>query len=344
MDITEQQNELIEANGGKASPELAAQLLEQALNGDTAPAEEGSQPAATQVQTEATLPTEGEGNTQNAGAQAQQQPIDESQLNAENAVVMAKDGKHTIPFEKLVEARSQGQEWKQKFDEAQQQLAHLRAEAQQRKENGEAATAQDINTELAKEAIEKGIDPSIFGDFSEEAVVKGVEQAVKILADKIVDQRLKEAFAPFQQQQQISAEQAHFNEIFTAHPDAESIVESQEFGNWISKQPSFVQSAYETVLNQGNAAQVVELLGLYKSETQSTQAVQPNNDAVMAAAQQAVKQAQTPVPHSLTDLPAGSPAGVSRDERVAAMSPAQMLEEMSNWTPEQVEQFMDRRV
>lgn len=64
----------------------------------------------------------------------------------------------------------------------------------------------------------------------------------------------------------------------------------------------------------------------------------------MAAAQQAVKKAQTPVPHSLTDLPAGSPAGVSRDERVAAMSPAQMLEEMSNWTPEQVEEFMNRRV
>ena len=49
MDITEQQNELIETNGGKASPELAAQLLEQALNGDTANAENGSQPATTQV-------------------------------------------------------------------------------------------------------------------------------------------------------------------------------------------------------------------------------------------------------------------------------------------------------
>ena len=49
MDITEQQNELIEANGGKASPELAAQLLEQALNGDTANAENGSAPETTQA-------------------------------------------------------------------------------------------------------------------------------------------------------------------------------------------------------------------------------------------------------------------------------------------------------
>lgn len=343
MDITEQQNELIEANGGKPTPELALQLLEQAMNGDTATAETGGVPDTTQVQTEVTTPTEGEGNTQNAGAQAQQQPIDESQLNAENAVVLAKDGKHTIPFEKLAEARSQGQEWKQKYDEAQQQLAHLQAEAQQRKDEGQSATLQDNQASIAQQAIDQGVDPAIFGDFSEKDLAAGIQKLVDDRVAQMVDQRVNAALSPLHQQQQISAEQAHFNEIFTAHPDAESIVESQEFGNWIGKQPSFVQSAYNTVLNQGNAAQVVELLGLYKSETQSTQAAQPN-DTVRAAAQQAVKQAQTQVPHSLSDLPAGSPAGVSRDERVAAMSPAQMLEEMSNWTPEQVEEFMNRRV
>jgi len=343
MDITEQQNELIEANGGKASPELAAQLLEQALNGDTANAENGGVPDTTQY--EGGTNPNSEGNTQNVGAQAQQQPIDESQLNAENAVVLAKDGKHTIPFEKLVEARSQGQEWKQKFDEAQQQLAHLRAEAQQRQEEGQAATLQDNQANLAQQAIDQGVDPAIFGDFSEKDLAAGIQKLVDDRVAQMVDQRVNAALSPMHQQQQISAEQAHFNEIFTAHPDAESIVESQEFGNWINKQPSFVQSAYETVLNQGNAAQVVELLGLYKSNTQSgQQAAQPANDAVKAVAQKAVSQAQTPPPNSLSDLPAGSPAGVSRDERLAAMSPAQLAEEMQGWTPDQVEQFLNRRV
>ena len=340
MDITEQQNELIEANGGKPTPELALQLLEQAMNGDTATAENGGVPDTTQY--EGGTNPNSEGNTQNAGVQAQQ-PIDESQLNAENAVVLAKDGKHTIPYDKLVEARTAGQEWKQKYDEAQQQLAHLQAEAQQRKDEGQSATLQDNQASIAQQAIDQGVDPAIFGDFSEKDLAAGIQKLVDDRVAQMVDQRVNAALSPMQQQQQISAEQAHFNEIFTAHPDAESIVESQEFGNWISKQPSFVQSAYETVLNQGNAAQVVELLGLYKSETQSTQAAQPN-DTVRAAAQQAVKKAQTQVPHSLSDLPAGSPAGVSRDERVAAMSPSQMLEEMSNWTPEQVEEFMNRRV
>lgn len=91
MDITEQQQQLIDENGGKLTPEFAAQLIDQELHGDTAPnpAEEGSQPATTQEQKQA--------NTPNAEPQAQQQP-DESQLNADNAVVLAKDGKHTIPF------------------------------------------------------------------------------------------------------------------------------------------------------------------------------------------------------------------------------------------------------
>lgn len=329
MDITEQQNELIEANGGKASPELAAQLLEQALNGDTANAENGSQPATTQVTEENTPKVEGQDGT----------------LNADNTVILAKDGKHTIPYDKLVEARNGEKEWKQKFDEAQQQLAQLQADAQQRIDNGQAPTTQDSHAAIAQQAIDQGIDPAIFGDFSEENLAAGIQKVVDMRVATMVDQRLKDVLAPLQQQQAVSAEQAHFTEIFAVHPDAESIVESKEFSDWKNAQPSFLKDAYETVLDKGSSTQVVELLGLYKSNTQSGhQAVQTANDAVKAVAQKAVSQAQTPPPNSLSDLPAGSPAGVSRDERLAAMPPAQLAEEMQGWTSEQVEQFLNRRV
>lgn len=336
MDITEQQQQLIDENGGKLTPELAAQLIDQELHGDTAPnpAEEGSQPTTTQEQEQA--------NTPNAEPQAQQQP-DESQLNADNAVVLAKDGKHTIPFERLADARKGEQEWKQKFEDAQSELAKLQADAQQRIENGQAPTTQDNQAAIAQQAIEQGVDPAVFGDFSEKDLAEGIQKVVDMRVAAMVDQRLKDALAPLQQQQALSAEQAHFTEIFTAHPDAESIVESKEFTDWMNAQPGITKGAYETVLNGGTASQVVELLGLYKSENQSTQqAAEP--DAVKAAAQQAVKNAQTQVPHSLSDLPAGSPAGVSRDERIANMTPAQMIEEMSTWTEEQREQYLNRRV
>ena len=331
MDITEQQNELIETNGGKASPELAAQLLEQALNGDTANAENGSEPGTTQVAEENTPNVKGQDGTQ--------------QLNADNTVILAKDGKHTIPYDKLVEARNGEKEWRQRFDEAQQQLAQLQADAQQRIDNGQAPTAQDSHAAIAQQAIDQGIDPAIFGDFSEESLAAGIQKVVDMRVATMVDQRLKDVLAPLHQQQQVSAEQAHFTEIFAVHPDAESIVESKEFSDWKNAQPSFLKDAYETVLDKGSAAQVVELLGLYKSNTQSgQQAAQPANDAVKAVAHKAVSQAQTPPPNSLSDLPAGSPAGVSRDERLAAMPPAQLAEEMQGWTSEQVEQFLNRRV
>ena len=344
MDITEQQNDLIEANGGKATPELAAQLLEQALNGDTANAENGSEPGTTQVTEENTPKVQGQDAAQ-ANGQQQAKQVDESQLNAENAVVLAKDGKHTIPYDKLVEARNGEKEWKQKFDEAQQQLAQLQADAQQRIDNGQAPTAQDSHAAIAQQAIDQGIDPAIFGDFSEESLAAGIQKVVDMRVATMVDQRLKDVLAPLHQQQAVSAEQAHFTEIFAVHPDAESIVESKEFSDWKNAQPSFLKDAYETVLDKGSAAQVVELLGLYKSNTQSgQQAAQPANDAVKAVAQKAVSQAQTPPPNSLSDLPAGSPAGVSRDERLATLSPAQLSEEMQDWTHEQREQYMNRHV
>ena len=78
----------------------------------------------------------------------------------------------------------------------------------------------------------------------------------------MVQQKLDTALAPMQQQQQVSAEQAHFNAIFTAHPDADSIIESKEFNNWLSNQPSITRNAYNTVLDNGSASDVVELLFL----------------------------------------------------------------------------------
>lgn len=226
MDITEQQQQLIDENGGKLTPELAAQLIDQELHGDTAPnpAEEGSQPATTQEQEQA--------NTPNTEPQAQQQP-DESQLNADNAVVLAKDGKHTIPFERLADARKGEQEWKQKFEDAQSELAKLQTNAQQRIENGQAPTTQDNQAAIAQQAIEQGVDPAVFGDFSEKELAAGIQKVVDMRVAAMVDQRLKDALAPLQQQQALSAEQAHFTEIFTAHPDAESIVESKEFTDWM---------------------------------------------------------------------------------------------------------------
>ena len=341
MDITEQQQELIES--GEITPELASQLLIQEMNGDTTAsnaAETGSEPDTTQDGKNKPEVTADKTQEQ----QQQQTQADESQMNAENAVIVAKDGKHTIPYEKLVEARNGEKEWKQKFDASQQQLAELQANAQERKDNGVAPTVQDNQADIAQQAIDQGVDPAIFGDFDEKGLADGIQKLVDMRVSAMVQQKLDSALAPMQQQQQVSAEHAHFNTIFTAHPDAESIVESKEFSDWLDNQPNITKDAYKTVLDKGSASQVVELLGLYKSGTQSTQAAQQqqNTDAVRAAAMQAVNKAPTKVPHSVTDFPSGNPIGQSNDERLANLSGPELLAEMSNWTDAQIDAYYAR--
>ena len=81
----------------------------------------------------------------------------------------------------------------------------------------------------------------------------GIQKLVNAQVSTLVQQQLQTALAPLQQQQQLSAEQAHFQEIFTTHPDAESIVESKEFGDWITEQrkinpligKSYIEAAHE---------------------------------------------------------------------------------------------------
>ena len=330
MNLTDQQVEQIEASG-KPDPQLASALLEQAMNGDSVvDAQTGGEPDTTQV--------EDQGNT-NTDPQTVATPTEE-QLNAANAVIQAKDGKHTIPFEKLEEARSNAQHWKQQAAQAEQALAELR-------QNTSANTTQaEQNLEAAQAAIAasgNNIDViELFGDFSEEAIAKGVESLIEQRVPGLIQSAVDKALAPYQAQQAQSAEQSHFDEIHAAHSDAESIVESEQFNTWMTEQPDFIQKAYNDVLDKGSAKQVVDLLNLYKTSNNLIQPSASTTD-LKQIAKQAVNKAQTQVPHSVSDLPAGSPAGVTKDERLANLSPAQLAEEMQSWTPEQIEKFIDRR-
>ncbi|MEG6544819.1 GIY-YIG nuclease family protein [Acinetobacter bereziniae] len=74
--------------------------------------------------------------------------------------------------------------------------------------------------------------------------------------------------------QQLSAEQVHFNTIFTVHPDAVRIVESTQFRNWINKQSPNQQNYYNNVLNNGTATQVIDMFTQYKKDSRSSQIIQ----------------------------------------------------------------------
>lgn len=342
MSNTEHLTTDIDANADQ--PNLGASLLEAALFGETAePTAESSVPATTpeEVKADAGTASPEPAPSEPVEPPPAAEPTPPVEENAENSVVLAKDGKHTIPYERLQETREQVQQYKQQVEQLTAQLA-----AQQTPDNTQVAQQNAAVAEAVIEASGNNADVmAMFGDFSEEAIAKGVNTLVNQRVSEQVQVMIDQAIAPFKQQQHLSAEQQHFAYIGSAHPDYESIPESQEFQAWKDAQPSFIRSAYDDVLNNGKAEQVVELLSLYKSQNSVSQKVDTPapTQAMVEKAKQAVQNAPSKVPHSVTDLPAGSPAGLSADERLSNLSGPELLAEMENWNPDQVEAFMSRR-
>ena len=230
-------------------------------------------------------------------------------------VILAKDGIHTIPFEKLAEARESERLARQMAAELQAQLDALKS-----------APAAKVET---PEPVDHG---DVFGDFSEEAIAKGVEKLVasktaELTAD--LEARLAAVLAPLQEKQAESAIDEHFSTINKAHPDVESVVPSQEFNNWIDKQPSVVRGSLKNAIQQGTASEVIEVLDAYKASTGKATVIPPKVD-VAAAAQAAIAKAQSAPPMSLSEIPAG--ANVMHDEAAAIMemSEGKMLQKFMN--------------
>lgn len=322
-------NEFFDSNlgeGGNLTPEQAAQLLSLAIQGDTGatPPELSSGPAA------APAPTD---------TSPQPAAPTEPELNADNAVILAKDGKHTISYDKLVQARetaraaqTEAQTLAAQLQTAQQQLADLTAQAQARANAGQAPTATDNQVAAAQAAIEAGAKPALFGDFSEEALAKGITQ----LVEQQVAARMEAT----------DATTAHFNAIYSAHPDADSLVESQEFAVWKGAQPALVRAALDQALTQGSSADVIEVFSAFKAATQQQPPAVVGKGALSPAeaAKAAIAKAAAPTPASLSDIPGGRVAGTNVFEAMNDMNSHQLLAATSNMSPEQIEAWLNSQI
>lgn len=330
------------------TPEQAAKFMDLA-DGDTdaLTLETGSSPAAT---TDAVVddPEAGKTDIQEAA-----KPVvttaaapTEAELNAENAVIQAKDGKHTISYDKLVEAR-EGEKTARTLLAAQTaELEGLRAAAQVRADAGLAPTKADNLSAAAEAAIEAGADTELFGDFSEQALAKGIKELVRQqateIATGIVDQRFQTEMAPIKADREKQADDAHNDAIYAKHPDADSIVESKEFGDWFNAQPAYAKPGIAATFDKGTSAQVVEVFDRFKHETGATPTPVPDANSVKGAAQAAIAKAQAAPPASLSDIPGGKAAATSREEQLAGMDGLELTTAMADMTEAQLEHYLNR--
>lgn len=339
---------MLDANNGNLTPQDAQALIDAELNGDTdtatLPVTERSEPPAT---TDAPVTTE----------QTTEQQATLADINKDNAVILARDGKHTIPFETLEKAREAERKALEvaQLAEQQAQLANTELEKlRQQLSQTNTATQQakvDNQINIAQQAIENGVDPAIFGDFDEAGLMKGIQTLVEqqvtarvqaqleTQLETKVNERLKQALEPIAQKQQMDEVQSHYSAIMSAHPDVESVAESQEFADWIGKQPSYAQQAIGAVLQQGTAQQVIEVLNDFKATQAPASTVNPTDIKQVAKAK--LEQTKPVIPASLSDI-AGGQVHTSPDDQLASLNGVDMLTAMEKMTPEQIERFLNK--
>lgn len=348
-------NEFIQqhAPNGEMTAEQAAQLLELADMGDT-----GEQTSETGSDTPAAAAAEAAQATDGAQATDDVSNTDDNAASVEaedpaKSVIMAKDNVHTIPYQRLLDARegkqaaeAREQEALQKLQDAQKELEALREKAQQRVDAGMAPTDADKHLAAAEAAMDAGVDPELFGDFSPEALAKGVQALIAKSAPALLADLVKQQVAPLQQKQQMTEQEAHAQAIYAKHPDLDSIIESSELDAWIESQPGFARSAYRSVMEKGTAAEIIEFIDTYKEATGKTQAAAaaPASASVQAAAKQAVEAAKPAVPVSLSDIPGGRAGPATGSEALANLGAVDMAEALMDKSPDQIEAFLNRSV
>lgn len=336
--------------GGALSPEQAALALAMAEGDTSVSLDNGGAPAATPAPA---TTTDADGDDKAGKPDAAETSTDkgapDTTTEAEDpakAVVLARDGKHTIPYETLVKHREGEQRWKEQAEQAQQQLATLQAQAQERADAGKAPTKTDNMVATAEAAIEAGADAGLFGDFSEEALAAGIQKLVNQQVEAQVQAQVGKALAPLQAKQQKDAATEHYEAIYSKHPDADSIAQSVEFKNWVDAQPSVVRNAYWALFDPktgGTASEIVEVFDAFKG----TGALKPTTTAAAdpkAAASAAVAGAKTTPPASLSSIPGGHASGASVLDATADMSGPDMYAATEGMTPAQIEAWLNRSV
>ena len=332
-----------------------AELLEKALNGESLDGDDAGAGATTEGNTTG----DGAGTAVDAAAdggegtgaddkQQEQKTGDEPA----GAPIASKSGAYTIPYEKLAEARDRAKTLEGENETLRAQLAELTAKqqanlasaessAQARADAGAAQTQADQNLNTAKAAMEQGVDASLFGDFSEEGIAKGIATLMGSLREELRAELREEAareLKPLKEREAKEAVDGHYGAIYAKHPDANEIVQSVEFNAWVKSLPSFQRNAVAAVFDTeqgGTAEQVIEVFDTFKAQT---------GKASAPAAQDKGKapEVQRRVPNSLSEMAGEQHQDIAQQVMASAGTDnAALLERMQDMTPEQIERVMN---
>lgn len=335
-----------------------AELLEKALNGESLDDDHADEATKTTTTTEE--PTDNKADdaadAAKAGATDQGKATGGAGTTEDDepkgAPIASKSGAYTIPYEKLEQSRERVKSLEGENESLRAQLAELNAKqqanleqaedkAQARADAGKEQTQADQNLEAAKKAMGQGVDASLFGDFSEEGIAKGIAALMERTREELRAELREEAareLKPLKDREAQEVRDSHYSAIFQKHPDANEIVQSSQFAAWHASLPGFQRAAVDAVLNPetgGTAAEVIEVFDTFKAQT---------GKAAAPSAQDKGKapEVQRRVPHSLSEIAGEQHQDIAQQVMASAgADPNALIERMQDMTPEQIERVMN---
>lgn len=217
------------------------------------------------------------------------------------------------------------------------EVAALRAEIEALKAANQSSTAaaeQQAAVDTMPESVQALAEKSglsddelaaLFGDFSEKDIAKAVQ---KLVAMSVSDE-VGKALMPIHEKEVQAAQQAHYQAILAAHPDAGELADSKELESWVNGLPKYAQAGVREVLEKGSAFDVIEVLNDFKA------AIGKNTQSVQKQPEKRAK-----VPDTLGQIPAGR-APTSGHDALNDLPPDQLAEKLAEMLPEQVERFLN---
>jgi len=185
-----------------------------------------------------------------------------------------------------VVAESRYKEAVRAMNRAQQELAEYRKQSDHM-----IAQLQEQVAALQTKQVEPSEDETDLSEAKElypevvNPLLKTIESLKKQLAKVTEDVTGVQGFAArYQQSEAQTAEERHFAEIHSVHPDAEQLASTEDFRNWANAQAPMIQMA----LQQGTAKDVIAALNLYRAESGKPAPVSNKTDKLAAARDAAV--------------------------------------------------------
>lgn len=272
---------------------------------------------------------------------------EEGKTAGDKPVIMAKDGVHTIEYEKLVEAREEAKVAKEQARTLQDQLAAIQAERDDLQAKMAEATKQD--EEAGNTAATDELLASFKEDYPEFYAVlqRETNAASQALISRIEAlEKMTGQIAPVIAKSQEDAVASHFDTIRNGVEGYDQIVaQSDKVHAWIDSQPDLLRNAYAEIVANGSANDVIAVLNTFKQANgfKVTPSVGGGKAVDVEAAIAAATQGGKRTPSSLSSVPSGSAAHHDETEAMLDESAVSLLTgRFANMTPDQINEAINR--